>query len=260
VHRFERAIVRAPAANFADGLTTVAWTSAPSWPRLRAQHRAYVEALRGAGLDVEELDPLARFPDAYFVEDVAVVVPELAIVTRPGADERRGEAEHIVEALARVALAPHRELARLAAPATLDGGDVLVADRRVFVGLSVRTNEAGVAALAELLEPHGYAITPVPLADGLHLKSSVNLVGPGLLVATPSFVARPELAGFEILATSEAEAYAANVLRVNDHLLVAAGFPDLHARLRGRGLELVELDMSEVEKMDGGLTCLSLRL
>jgi dimethylargininase len=251
--RFSHAIVRAPASNFADGLTTITWTEPPSFERLLIQHRAYVEALHEAGLTIETLPALAAYPDAYFVEDVAVVVPELAIVTRPGAPERRDEADHIVEALS-----AHRHIVRLESPATLDGGDVLVVGRRIFVGLSGRTNEAGFSSLRDLLLPHGYRVEAIPVAAGLHLKSSVSLIGPDALVVTPAFADLAELA--ERIVVSEAEAYAANAVWVNDHLLVAAGFSTLANRLRGRGFELIELDMSEVAKMDGGLSCLSLRL
>ncbi len=253
--RFDHAVLRTPGENFADGLTTVAWGEAPSFERLVVQHRGYVAALREAGLTVEVLSVLDGYPDAYFVEDVAVVVPEVAIVTRPGAAARQGEEGHIVEVLA-----ARREVVRMEAPALLDGGDVLVADRRVFVGLSGRTNEAGVASLRMTLEPHGYRVIAIPVAAGLHLKSSVNLVAPETLVVTPAFAGRPELADFEQIIVDEAEAYAANTLWVNDRVLVAAGFPKLAGQLRERGLAVVELDMSEVAKMDGGLSCLSLRL
>jgi dimethylargininase len=252
---FSHAIVRTPASSFADGLTKAAWAEPPSFERLMIQHRAYVAALREAGLSVEMLPNLAAYPDAYFVEDVAVVVPDLAIITRPGAPQRRGEVDHIIEALS-----VHRNVVRLEAPATLDGGDVLVAGRRVFVGLSARTNEAGFSSLRELLRPHGYSVEAIPVAAGLHLKSSVTLIGPEAIVVTPAFADRAELADFEQIVVREADAYAANAVWINDHLLVAAGFPALAERLLGRGLELIELDMSEVAKMDGGLSCLSLRL
>lgn len=254
MHSFRHALLRTPGPDFADGITTVAWADPPSHERLLAQHRAYAQALREAGLSVEILPVLGGFPDAYFVEDVAVVVPELAVITRPGAEARRGETDHIV-----TALAAHRRVVYLEAPATLDGGDVLVVGRRVFVGVSARTNEAGVGALRGQLEPLGYSVCAIPVAAGLHFKSSVNLIGGNTLVASSAFVGRPEFDGFEMIEVSDAEVYAANLLRVNDHLLVAAGFPELTSRLRGRGFGLRELDMSEAEKMDGGLTCLSLR-
>lgn len=260
MHRFASAILRSPAPNFAAGLTTVSWAEPPNYARLCEQHEAYAAALRGAGLELELLPALPEYPDAYFVEDVALLLPELAVLTRPGASARAGEVGHIEAALAARGL----EIARIEAPATLDGGDVMVVDRQVFVGLSARTDAAGLDALSKLLEPHGYGCVGVPVGAGLHFKSSVNLIGPGLLVTSPAFAGRPELQAFEQLLTSPEEAYAANVVWINEVLLMASGFPQLEAalgeRCRARGVELVTLDMSEVEKMDGGLSCLSLRL
>lgn len=255
MHTFRHAILRTPGPDFAAGITTVAWAEPPSHERLLAQHRAYAQALRDAGLSVEILPALAGFPDAYFVEDVAVVVPELAVITRPGAEARRGETDHML-----TALAAHRRVVCIEAPATLDGGDVLVVGRRVFVGLSARTNAAGVAALRGLLAPLGYSICAIPVAAGLHFKSSVNVITHDILVVSSAFAGRPEFDGFELIEVSDAEVYAANLLRINDRLLIAAGFPELTSRLRSHGFEPCALDMSEAEKMDGGLTCLSLRL
>lgn len=222
---------------------------------MQAQHAAYAEALRGLGLSVEVLDPLSGFPDAYFVEDVAVVVPELAIVTLPGAASRRGEEEAIVPALAR-----HRELARLQGPATLDGGDVLIAGRTVFIGLSARTNREGAEQLARLLEPHGYRSRTVPVAAGLHLKSSVSWLGGDTLLVSERFADRPELRGFHTLVVVAADEPACNTLLVNGTLLTPVGFPRVRHQLGRTGSPVVELDVSEVRKMDGGLTCMSLRL
>ncbi|HZX94285.1 MAG TPA: arginine deiminase family protein [Myxococcales bacterium] len=249
-----RAIVRTPGPDFAAGITT-ADLGPPDFALMRAQHAAYVDALRNLGLAVEVLDPLPGFPDAYFVEDVAVVVPELAVVTRPGAEARRGEAEAIVAPLAR-----HRPLARLEAPATLDGGDVLVAGRTVLIGLSARTNEEGARQLARLLEPHGYQSVFAPVVGGLHLKSSVNWLGGETLLVSGRFAGRPELGEYRQIRVDETEEAACNVLLVNGTLLAPAGFPRTRRQLREAGLPVVELDVSETRKMDGGLTCMSLRL
>ncbi|HEY6907949.1 MAG TPA: arginine deiminase family protein [Myxococcales bacterium] len=248
------AIVRRPGPDFARGLTTAA-LGEPDAARMLAQHAAYADALRALGLEVEVLDPLPGFPDAYFVEDVAVVVPELAVVARPGAPSRLGEAEAIVPALGR-----HRELARLEAPATLEGGDVLVAGRTVFIGLSARTNAEGAAQLARLLEPHGYRCRTVPVAAGLHLKSSVSWLGGDLLLLAGRFADRPEFRAFRRIVLDAAEEPACNTLLVNGTLLTPAGFPEARRQLEDARLPIAELDVSEVRKMDGGLTCLSLRL
>jgi dimethylargininase len=250
---FTRALCRRPGPDFADGLTT-ADLGRPDYATMLAQHEAYVATLRGLGLEVEVLDPLPGHPDAYFVEDAALVFPELAVVTRPGADPRRAEAEALAPHLAR-----HRPLVRLEAPATLDGGDVLTVGRQVFVGISERTNREGADQLARILAPHGYTVVPVPVSAGLHFKSSVNWVGGDTLLLTPGFADREALAGFRHLVVDPGEAYAANTLWINGTLLTPSGFPGTRALLASAGLPIVALDMSETRKMDGGLTCLSLR-
>jgi dimethylargininase len=249
-----RAILRRPGRDFVAGLTS-ARLGKPDLSRMQAQHAAYGDALRGLGLDLEILDPLPGFPDAYFVEDVAVVVPELAVATLPGAASRRGEEESIVPVLAR-----HREVARLQRPATLDGGDVLIAGHDVFIGLSARTKEEGARQLAGLLEPHGYRSRTVPVGSGLHLKSSVSWLGGDTLLVSARFADRPELRGFRRLVLDAADEPACNTLLVNGTLLTPAGFPNARRQLDKVGLPVVELELTEPRKMDGGLTCMSLRL
>lgn len=249
---FTRAICRRPSPTLARGLTT-ADLGAPDPSLAVAQHAAYVEALRGLGLQVTVLDPLPDFPDSHFVEDTAIVFPEVAVITRPGHPSRRGETAPMAEVLE-----AHRPLERIEPPATLDGGDVLQVGRHVFVGLSARTDAAGADRLGAILAPHGYGCTPVPVPAGLHLKSSVNELGDALLV-TAALAGAEQLAGYEKFVVPEGEEYAANTLRINDHLLTPAGFPGTRAALDRTGRPIVELELTEMQKMDGGLTCLSLR-
>jgi dimethylargininase len=249
-----RTILRRPGADFAAGITT-AGLGAPDHARMLAQHAAYATTLRALGLAVDLLEPLPGFPDAYFVEDVAVIVPELAVIARPGAPSRREEAESMVPVLSL-----HREVVRLEQPATLDGGDVLVADRTVFVGLSARTNAEGAAQLARFLEPHGYRTRTVPVAAGLHLKSSVSFLGGETLLVTERFADAPELLGYRRIVVDAGDEAACNTLLVNGTLLAPAGFAGARRKLEEAGLPIVELDVSEARKMDGGLSCMSLRL
>jgi dimethylargininase len=249
-----RAILRRPGPDFAAGITT-ATLGAPDPSRMLAQHGAYADALRAAGLEVEVLGALPGFPDAYFVEDVAVVVPELAVVARPGATSRRGEADEIVPVLAR-----HRPLARLEHPATLDGGDVLIVGRTVYIGVSARTNHEGAEQLAHLLAPHGYRSQMIPVASGLHLKSSVSWVGGETLLLSARFADRPEFRASRRIVVDGADEAACNALLINGTLFTPAGFPNVRRRLEAAGLAVIELDVSEARKMDGGLTCMSLRL
>jgi dimethylargininase len=183
-----------------------------------------------------------------------VVTPEVAIITLPGAPGRRGERESIAPILAQ-----HRPLAHIEPPGHLEGGDVLIAGRQVFVGLSERTNQAGAEQLGRILDDFGYNTIPVPVGPGLHLKSSVNLVAPNTLLLTADFAAKPAFAGFQHIVVDDHEAYASNTLLINGTLIMPAGFPRTRARLEALGQPIVELDVSEVQKMDGGLTCMSLR-
>lgn len=250
---FTHAIVRKPGANMAAGLTT-ANLGAPDYALALEQHARYVEELERAGLSVTVLEPLPAFPDAYFVEDVAVVTPEVAVITRPGAEARRGEAEFIEPALAK-----HRSLIKLQAPGTLDGGDVLAIGKQVFVGLSNRSNQEGARQLSVILRPYGYSVAAAAVFEGLHLKSSANCLADDALIVTSAFSQLEALAGFRLVVVDEGDEYSANVLRLNDRILVPAGFPRTAAKLERLGESLVEIDVSEMQKMDGGLTCMSLR-
>lgn len=250
---FTYAVVRPPGAAMAAGLTT-ANLGAPDYALALEQHARYVEELERAGLSVTALEPLPAFPDAYFVEDVAVVTPELAVIARPGAEARRGEAEFIEPALAK-----HRCVAKIQAPATLDGGDVLTVGRQVFVGLSSRTNREGARQLEEILGAHGYCVAAISVEAGLHFKSSVNLLTDDTLIVTPGFCAHEALSQFQLIVVDKDDEYSANVLRINDSLLVPTGFPKTMAKLAELGQTMVEVNVSEMQKMDGGLTCMSVR-
>ena len=250
---FTHAITRKPGFDFADGLTTND-IDVPDYDLMQAQHVIYVNIMRSLGLMVLELDALPGYPDAYFVEDVAVVTPKVAVITRPGAPSRRGE-----EAAMELVLAKYRPIARIKSPGTLDGGDVLIVDKQVFVGLSARTNEAGADQLTRILARYGYKCTAVPLPAGLHFKSSVNHVGGQTLLVTADFAGRPELEGYEQIVVPEGEEAAANVLWVNGRLLIPHGYLQTKQKLVDWGANVLELDVSEAAKMDGGLTCMSLR-
>src|SRR6185503_11171466 len=238
---FTRALVRPPAATFAQGLTT-AGLGLPDLSKALLQHARYVAALEECGLAVITLPPDPAFPDSTFVEDTAILVPDLAIVTRPGASSRAGET-----AAVRRALVPlFEELREIEPPGTLDGGDVCVAGEHAFIGVSERTNPEGARQLAGLLVARGFDSTIVDVRGStalLHLKSGLAWVGGRRLIAV---VAR-------------AEDYAANCVLLGDRVLVAAGFPKISSTLRELGLRPFEIDTSEFRKMDGGPSCLSLR-
>ena len=222
----------------------------------RDQHDRYEQTLRDAGAQVTRLPALDMFPDSVFVEDVAIVVDEVAVLTRPGAESRRGEVDDV-----RDALAPYRTVAGIEAPATLDGGDVLVLDREVLVGLTARSNLSGMQQLRAILAPLGYTVRAVPVRGCLHLKSAVTRAGTRTLVANPSWVDPALIPGWEIIPTDAREPYAGNVLWLGETTIVAEAFPRTNAALgRATDSQLVPVPASELAKAEGGLTCCSLVL
>jgi dimethylargininase len=254
---FRRAIVRPPAANFAEGLTTVD-LGKPDAARALAEHARYCEALERCGLVLMRLDADPRFPDSTFVEDTAILTIRGAILARPGAPSRAGEVADIERALA--PLFP--DAVRIAAPGTVDGGDICEAGEHFFIGLSQRTNAEGARQLAGHLNKMGLTSSEVDIRGIpgiLHLKSGIAAVSERRLVLIDALAGHPAFRGYERIAVDPSENYAANCVRVNDALLVAAGYPGFEAAARLLGLEVIALDMSEFAKMDGGLSCLSLR-
>jgi len=254
---FKNAIVRKPASNFADGLTTVD-LGVPQFGKVLRQHADYCAALEECGLKLTWLEPDPDYPDSTFVEDTAVLTPHGAMLTRPGAASRLGE----VTAIAETVRSFYADAAQIKAPGTLDGGDICEAGSHFFLGISHRTNEEGVRQLAAHLAKEGYTSSCVDIRSMtsiLHLKSGISCIEDNTLVVMEEMAENPQFNGYEILRVSAEESYAANCVRVNDRVLVAAGFPTLVRDLEARGFHPLVLDMSEFRKMDGGLSCLSLR-
>jgi dimethylargininase len=259
---FKNAIVRVPGSNFADGLTSVD-LGMPDYALALQQWEAYCAALETCGLTLTRLEADLAHPDSTFVEDAAVLTPHGAMLTRPGAASRMGEVAAIAPAVRRF----YSEAAQIVAPGTLDGGDICEAGKHFFLGLSHRTNEEGARQLAEHLRKEGYTSSTVDvrgMTSILHLKSGISYIGPGpaseeTLVVMEEMADWPEFAGYDLLRVSAEESYAANCVRVNDRVLVAAGFPAMTEELQRRGYDPLVLEMSEFRKMDGGLSCLSLR-
>ena len=251
VFDFDRAIVREPGESVVGGLRTGA--DAPLHDRVLAEHRAYVAALEAAGVAVEILPALAEYPDSVFVEDPAFVLTGAAILLRPGAPSRFAEPATLAPAL-------NRHFAHVAAvdDGFVDGGDILVLPDEILVGLSARTDRAGARRFAGLVGDLGRRTRIVEPPPGLlHLKTGCALVDESTLLAAPELA--PLFPGYEVLPTPEGESAAANLIRVNDRVLMASGFPRTAALLAGRGLDLVLVDASEIAKIDAGLSCMSLR-
>jgi dimethylargininase len=267
---FTKAITRVPGANYADGLTTVD-LGLPDFQKTLAEHARYLDSLKTCGLSLVELPADLRYPDGTFVEDTAILLaqsghgPGGALLTRPGAESRAGEVEAMRATLARF----YGELAEIRAPGTLDGGDICEVEstqgsssRHFFIGISLRTNEDGGRQLAEWLAGKGCSASFIDIRQTpgiLHLKSGIASIGDNRLVVINSLAAHPAFQGYELVHVEPGEEYAANCIRVNNQILIAAGFPKLEANLRGLGYQLIVMNMSEFQKMDGGLSCLSLR-
>ena len=251
---FTKAIVRLPDSNLLEGITTAS-LGLPDYNLALKQHRQYIDALQECGLAVTILPPAADFPDATFIEDVALCTPRCAIVTRPGAPSRRGETEGIREILAR----HFQYIENIQSPGTLEAGDVMMVDNHYFIGLSQRTNLAGAKQLINILEKYGMSGEAISLSEMLHLKTGLSYLEHNNLLVFGEFVDHPAFASYNCIEMDAEEAYAANSIWVNERVLTPAGFPKTSRKIASLGYEVIELDVSEFQKLDGGLSCLSLR-
>ena len=254
---FTRAIVRVPGNNFADGLTTVD-LGIPHFDQVLEQHALYCDALAACGLKLTVLEPDLRHPDSTFVEDTVILTPQAAILCRPGAPRRAGEVDAIRPAIERF----YTRTLAIEPPGTVDGGDICEAGNHFFIGVSLRTNEEGARQLAAHLNALDYSASTVDIRSMtsiLHLKSGISYIGDNTLVVMEEMAVNPQFAPFDLIRVSPRESYAANCVRVNHRVLIAEGFPSLASHLTARGFNPLPLNMSEFQKMDGGLSCLSLR-
>jgi dimethylargininase len=247
---YSKAIVRRPGRNFAKGITT-SGLGKPDYEKALEQHDAYCDALASCRVELIVLEADERFPDGCFVEDTAVVNSNVAVITHPGAVTRRGEEVEISRVLSE-----YRKLETIEFPGTLEGGDVLRMENQYFIGISGRTNREGARQLSSILSKYGFASSEIKLESGLHLKSDIAYLGKWNFISTPALSGIIYPANTVIL--DDDESYSANCLLVNDFLLIPKGFPKSKKKLADLGYNIVELEMSEFRKMDGGLTCLSL--
>jgi dimethylargininase len=256
--RFTKAIVRLPGENFSQGLTMSESPSGPDFRKALEQHAAYCRALGACGVEVSVLSADDNYPDGTFVEDTFVIAERVAIATRPGAMTRRGEVDSVANAVRVV----RPRLERIEAPGTVDGGDVCQVDDHFLIGLSARTNEAGAAQLAAILARFQYTSSTLdirPHPSLLHLKSGIAYLGERRFLMAPGFPPTEVFAHCDLIEVAADEIYAANAVRVNDEVLIASEFPALAGALEKLRYRVRSLDMSEFAKMDGGLSCLSLR-
>lgn len=251
---FSQAIVKTPGRSMVSGLTK-ANLGLPDYEMALTQHRDYINALAACGLEVLALDADEGYPDSTFIEDAAVLTQHCAIITRPAAPSRRGE----ITAISQLLSSLYPRIETITAPGTLDGGDVMHIGSHFFIGLSGRTNREGARQFIAILQRYDLTGTTVPVAEFLHLKTGVTCIANDTLLATGKCAERPEFSGYTVLAVSPEDAGAANCLRINDRILMPAHFPAVRKILTDLGEEVIEVDISEFAKLDGGLTCLSLR-
>lgn len=251
---FKNVIVKDPGNSFVNGLTT-SDLGKPILEKLFEQHQKYVEALKRCGVEVTQLRANEEFPDSTFVEDTAVLTSEFAIISNPGAEARNREIEEIVPAVKKC----YEKLYYIDGPGTLDGGDVLQAEKKFYVGLSDRTNEEGARQFKEIVEKEGYEATIVPLKEFFHLKTGIAYVGENRMVVAGEFIEHPAFESYEKIIIPKEDEYSANCIQVNDYVIIPAGYPETNRKLNDLGYQTIELEMSEFRKHDGGLSCLSLR-
>jgi dimethylargininase len=251
---FSKAIVRTPCRNFINGLTS-ANLGVAIYEKALSQHQKYIEALEYCRLEVIILDADEDYPDSTFIEDTAILTPHCAIITNPGAQSRRGEIVEITSVLGKY----FSKIEKIVDPGTVDGGDIKMVGNHYFIGLSQRTNQNGAGQLMSILESYQMTGSVVKLKDVLHLKSGVSYLENNNLAAAGEFISKPEFQKFNILKIEKDESYAANCVWIDGTVLVAKGFPKTKKTIEESGYNIIEIDVSEFQKLDGGLSCLSLR-
>lgn len=247
------AITRGVSASLATGELTFRDREPIDVALARRQHRAYESALESLGVLIDHLPTEDALPDAVFVEDAALVLDEIAVVTNPGVASRTAEAESLARAVAR-----YRPVQRLVAPGTLDGGDVIRVGHSLYVGRSSRTNDAGIGQLRAIVSPLGYTVAAVDVAGALHLKTACTYAGHGILLANSAWASVSAFCDLKVLEVDDQEPWGASVLAIGTTLVMAASFPRTRARLESRGLTVLPVDLSELQKAEGGPTCLSI--
>ena len=257
MRKFTHVIVRRPCRAMTEGITSGIYPGKPDYELALRQHDAYIEALKKCGVDVTVLPADENFPDSCFVEDPAVLTEKCAIITNPGTDSRNGEKVSIEEAVR--AFYPDDKIEHITAPGTLEGGDVMMCGNHFFVGRSGRTNVEGIRQFTEILEKYGYTCSEVKLEEVLHLKTGVNYLENNNMLVSGEFTDKPEFASYNKVVIPEEEAYAANCIWMNDTVIVPEGYPAVLAAVKAMGYETITVDTSEYRKLDGGLSCLSLR-
>lgn len=251
---FKNTIVKILSESYVNGLTT-SDLGRPNLEIALEQHQAYIEALRKCGTKVTVLPGNIQYPDSTFVEDTAVLTPNFAVISNPGAISRNGE----IHDMEPVIKSFYETIYYIKAPGTLDGGDILQIEDHFYIGISARTNHDGSEQLKQILEAEGYKGTIIELEQFFHLKTGITYLGNQTIVVAGEFIDHPEFNKYQKIVVPPEEEYAANCIRVNDYVILPAGYPVTKQKINDAGYQTIELEMSEFRKLDGGLSCLSLR-
>lgn len=254
---FKNAIVRRPGRSLVHGITSAPELGTPVYEKALEQHDAYIKALEKTGVEVTVLPALEDYPDSCFVEDTAVITPNVAVISNPGAETRREEADLMTRTIQQ--FFPGDKIEYIKGDGRLEGGDVMMAGNHFYVGASARTNAEGIRQFLEILKRHGHTGSEVRLSEMLHLKTGVNYLENNNMLVYGEFTDKPEFADFNKTLIADEESYAANCIWMNDFVIVPKGYPKTLAAVRGMGYKTLEVDTSEYKKLDGGLSCLSLR-
>jgi dimethylargininase len=254
---FKNVIVRRPCKALVDGITSSPELGKPDYELAVKQHDSYIEALKRCGVEATILPADEDFPDSCFVEDTAVLTRKCAIISNPGAVTRNLEAQTMIPTIKE--FFPEDKIEYIKYPGTMEGGDVMMVGDHFYIGRSARTNQEGVRQFIEILEKHGLTGSEVPLEKVLHLKTGVNYIENNNMLVSGEFIDKPDFASFNKIIVPDDESYAANCIWVNDKVIVPEGYPVVEKAVRDAGYEVILVDTSEYKKLDGGLSCLSLR-
>ena len=252
---FTNAIVRTPGRSIVEGLSDSKTLGLPNYEQAIIQHQSYIDVLTKCGLDVLVLEPCEEYPDSTFVEDVALITPNCVIITRPGAPSRRGEVHEIEFVLKQ----KFNNIEAIEAPGTIEGGDIMMVGDHYYIGLSERTNIEGAKQIIQILTKYGMSGSTISLNKVLHLKTGLSYLEENNLVVCGEFIKDSSLEGYNRIEIPENESYAANCIWVNESVIIPLGYPTTKQRIKNAGYPVIETDVTEFQKLDGGLSCLSLR-
>lgn len=254
---FKNVIVRKPGKSICNGITSAPELGKPDYEKALKQHENYTEALKKCGVNVTVLESLEDFPDSCFVEDTAVLTKKCAIISNPGANSRNKEPEFMVETIKK--FYSEDKIEYIKAPGTLEGGDVMMVGDHFYVGKSARTNEDGIKQFIEILNKYGLTGSEIPLEKVLHLKTGVNYIENNNMLVSGEFINKKDFEIYNKIIVPEDESYGANCIWVNETVIIPKGYPKIEKAIKDIGYKVLVTDTSEFKKIDGGLSCLSLR-